>query len=112
MDAQVEQLLIMNLSKFPAECLPTIRERLEGCNRQDAMMAMIHLKDPTTALILSIFLGHLGIDRFYIDSIGIGLGKLLTCGGLYIWWIVDIFLIMDATRKKNYEILMMYLNVP
>lgn len=36
-----------------------------------------------------------------------GVGKLITCGGLGIWWIIDIFLIMNATREKNYERLMM-----
>ena len=44
------------------------------------------------ALILSIFLGQLGIDRFYTGQIGAGIGKLLTFGGLGIWWLIDIFL--------------------
>ncbi len=34
---------------------------------------------------------------------GIAIGKLITCGGLGIWAIVDWFLISDATRQKNYE---------
>jgi hypothetical protein len=33
-----------------------------------------------------------------------GIGKLLTCGGLGIWAIIDWFLIMGATREKNMEI--------
>jgi hypothetical protein len=32
-----------------------------------------------------------------------GIGKLLTCGGFGIWAIVDLFLIMDAARRKNFE---------
>jgi TM2 domain-containing membrane protein YozV len=52
--------------------------------------------------------GSLGVDRFYLGDIGLGVGKLLTCGGAYIWWLIDIFLIQDATKKKNMELLLMF----
>jgi len=42
-------------------------------------------------LVLSIFLGYLGIDRFYAGDVPFGVIKLLTGGGLGIWWIIDIF---------------------
>jgi hypothetical protein len=109
MDAQVEQLFLMNASKLPGESLQLIKESLENCDPQRVMFAMSKLKDPTISIILSITLGIFGIDRFYINSVGMGLGKLLTCGGIYIWWLIDIFLIMDATKQKNYDILMMSL---
>jgi TM2 domain-containing membrane protein YozV len=61
------------------------------------------LKDPTTILIVSLLAGALGIDRFMIGDTGVGVGKLITCGGLGIWTIVDWFMIMGATREKNFN---------
>jgi hypothetical protein len=54
-------------------------------------------KDWTTALILSILLGGLGVDRFYLGYTGLGVINLLSVGGCGIWAIVDI--IMIATNK-------------
>ena len=50
-------------------------------------------------LLLSIFLGWLGIDRFYVGKIGTGILKLLTGGGCGIWWIVDIKIVMKFAAK-------------
>jgi len=58
-------------------------------------------KDPTIAIVLGIFFGYLGIDRFYIGDVGLGVGKLLTLGGCGIWQIIDWFIIMGATEQKN-----------
>ena len=50
-------------------------------------------KDYMTALLLSIFLGGLGIDRFYLGYTGLGIAKLLTLGGCGIWSLIDLILI-------------------
>ena len=45
------------------------------------------------ALLLSILLGSLGVDRFYLGYVWTGILKLITAGGLGIWWIIDLILI-------------------
>jgi TM2 domain-containing membrane protein YozV len=73
------------------------------------MISTLQLKDPTTSLIVSILAGSLGIDRFMIGDTGIGVGKLLTCGGFGIWTIIDWFMIQKATRDKNMEKMQQFL---
>lgn len=52
--------------------------------------------------LLSLFLGVLGIDRFYLGKIGTGIAKLLTAGGLGILAIVDqVIVLMGKTTDRN-----------
>ena len=96
MDAQkVDMFIVTNGKFFRPEIVPQIREKLLSLDESKwVMLQTIQFKDPTTSLLISIFAGHLGIDRFYIGDVGMG-----------IWTIVDWFLIMDATRDKNAELL-------
>lgn len=105
MDSQKVDIYIMSNSKyFDSARIPEIRARLlEIDDAKWIQIQSIGLKDPTTSLIVSLLAGNLGIDRFLIGDIGIGVGKLLTCGGFGIWTIVDWFSIQSATRKKNID---------
>lgn len=105
MDAQKVDMFIMSNSKFfETHQLNIIRDRLlEVDDSKWAVLSMTQFKDPTTSLIVSILAGSLGIDRFLIGDTGLGIGKLLTCGGFGIWGIIDWFMIQGATREKNMQ---------
>lgn len=49
------------------------------------------------AILLAALVGSLGVDRMYVGHVGLGILKLVTCGGLGIWQIIDI--ILFATGK-------------
>lgn len=52
-------------------------------------------------LLMSLFFGTLGVDRFIMGHIGLGILKLITAGGFGIWWLVDIILIATRHEFKN-----------
>jgi TM2 domain-containing membrane protein YozV len=56
------------------------------------------------ALLLCLFLGGLGVHRFYVGKIGTGIAMIFTLGGLGIWVLIDLIMIIvggftDANRK-------------
>jgi hypothetical protein len=111
MESQKVDMFIMTNSKYlEGYQLNMVRERLLALDDSKwAMLSSIQFKDPTTSLIVSLLAGTLGIDRFIIGDVGLGIGKLLTCGGFGIWTIVDWFLIQKATREKNMEKIQQYM---
>jgi len=58
-------------------------------------------KNKTVAILLSLFLGGLGIDRFYLGYTGSGILKLLTLGGLGVWALIDLIRIIVGNLKPK-----------
>lgn len=107
---KVDMFMMANRENFPAERMGYIQERLMMLDENSLnSISMLQFKSPMTALLLSLFLGCYGVDRFYIGDTGMGVGKLLTLGGCGIWAIIDWFMIQGATREKNFELLSAYI---
>ena len=104
MDQQkIDMFIATNGSKFPEEKQMAIRELLANLDDNKFNLAQaVAYKDPTTLLIISIVAGTLGIDRFMLGETGLGVAKLLTGGGCYIWWLVDIFTVTKRTKEYNF----------
>ena len=111
MDSQkVDMFMMANSKFFDAGQAFAIRERLlQVDDSRWGAIQTIQFKDPTTLLIVSLLGGGLGIDRFMLGDTGLGIAKLLTCGGLWIWTIVDWFTIQGAAREKNMSLIQPHL---
>lgn len=60
------------------------------------------VKSQAVTLLLALFLGSLGVDHFYLGNVGLGILKLVTCGGLGIWALIDVILTgIGARRDRN-----------
>lgn len=99
---KIDLYLTTNAKYFEPSAIPILRGKLEKADDQTFLaLQACELKDPTTLLLISIFLGCLGIDRFMIGDIGMGILKLLTMGCCGILAIIDWFMIGRKTKQKN-----------
>lgn len=58
-------------------------------------------KEWLVTLLLSLFVGSLGIHRFYVGKIGTGILQLITLGGCGVWTLIDIIMIVTGNFKDN-----------
>ena len=104
---KLDMYLMINSKYFPQDKMHFLRERLmELDDNRFMMLSAVEMKDPTTLLIISIFLGTYGIDRFMVGDTGMGILKLLTGGLCGILTIIDWFGIQDMTREYNFKNIM------
>ena len=104
---KVDMYIMTNQKYFPAEKIMYIKEKLTDMDESKlTMLQTIDLKDPTTILLVSIFLGGLGIDRFMLGDTGMGILKLLTGGVCGILTIIDWFTVSNKTKELNFNKIM------
>lgn len=101
---KIDMFVAQNATKFPQYKLGLIKDALAKLDDDKAtMIQYLDLQDPSTILIVSILCGGLGVDRFMLGEVGLGILKLLTCGGCYVWWIIDMINAQDRAREYNYK---------
>ena len=113
---RVQYFLMNNKKYLPENRIPKLRERMLALN-EDQLQSIecTSFKDPTLLLIISFLVGAFGVDRFILGDVGLGVAKLLITiltipiffftfiflGG--IWWLIDLFFVMNKTREFNYK---------
>ena len=109
--SKVDLFMSAMTDKFPSTHIMAIRSQLEKMDdtRFGGLQALDY-KNPTTILIVSLFIGYLGVDRFMLGQTGLGVAKLLTGGACGIWTIIDWFTISGKTKEYNYNLFMQNAN--
>lgn len=101
---KIDMFIMTNKKYFPEEKIMYLKDKLRTIDEEKfSLVSTIDLKDPTTILLASIFLGGLGIDRFMIGDTGMGILKLLTAGCCGILTIVDWFTISKKVKDLNFN---------
>ena len=107
---KVDMFVMTNQKYLPAEKIVFLKQKLsEADDSKFALASSVEFKDPTTILLVSLFLGTLGIDRFMLGDTGMGILKLLTCGVCGILTIIDWFSVQKKAKEINYNNLMLAL---
>ena len=104
---KIDLFMMTNQKYFPEEKMVYLKDKLRTLDDEKfSLISTMEFKDPTTILLISIFLGGLGIDRFMIGDTGMGVLKLLTGGCCGILAIIDWFTISKKTKEINFNKLM------
>ncbi len=105
---KVDMFIMSNNQYFPSEKMMFLKEKLYAMDDQKfSLLSCIELKNPTTLLLISLFLGSLGVDRFMLKDTGMGVLKLLTGGCCGILTIIDWFSISKKAKELNFNNIMM-----
>ena len=107
---RVDMFVMTNQKYLPAEKIVFLKQKLmEADENKFSLVSAVEFKDPTTLLLVSLFLGGLGVDRFMLGETGMGILKLLTAGVCGILTIIDWFPVQKKTKELNYNNLMLVL---
>ncbi len=100
---KVDMYIITNRKYFPAEKIVFIKHKLYALDEKKfSLLSQVELKDPTTLLIVSLFLGQFGVDRFMLNDTSMGIVKLLTGGCCGILTLIDWFNVQKKTKEMNF----------
>lgn len=101
---RIDMYIMTNQKYFPEEKILYLKDKLRTMDEEKfSLMSTVELKDPMILLLISIFLGYLGIDRFMLGDTGMGILKLLTGGCCGILTIIDWFSISKKVKEYNFN---------
>ena len=101
---KIDMYIMTNQKYFPEEKIVYLKDRLRTMDEEKfSLISTLEMQEPTTLLLVSIFLGTLGIDRFMLGDTGMGILKLLTAGCCGILTIVDWFTVSKRTKDLNFN---------
>lgn len=104
---KIDMFIMTNKKYFPEEKMVYLKDKLRTLDDEKfSLVSTMEFKDPTTLLLISIFLGGLGIDRFMLGDTGMGVLKLLTGGCCGVLAIIDWFTISKKAKETNFNKLM------
>ena len=102
---KINMFISANGDKFSGNKIGIIQSQLEKIDDKKFLSVQsADYKSSTTIFVISFFFGFLGVDRFMLGQTGLGVIKLLTCGGGGLWWLIDLFIIANAAKEKNFFI--------
>lgn len=105
--SKIDMYVMTNQKYLPAEKIVFIKEKLKNVDEERfALISSVEFKDPTTILLISLFLGTFGVDRFMLGETGMGVLKLLTGGLCGILTIIDWFSVQKKAKENNFNKLM------
>jgi TM2 domain-containing membrane protein YozV len=119
MQQQIDMWVMQNNENFAPIQLSQIKDKMQTLDENKISSLMgLELKKPTMMMIISFFLGGLGVDRIMLGQTGLGIVKLLVCVGIYavgwlllfipyivplVWWLVDVINVKKQTKNNNYK---------
>ena len=103
-ETKIKEVMEILKNKIPEEKYILVKNRLQTANDEVADVLLTqNYHNWVVILLLSIFLGGIGVDRFVIGDIGLGIAKLLinwlTFG---LWSLIDIFFCYKKAKEKNF----------
>jgi hypothetical protein len=99
--SKVDMFIGMNVENFNPQDLMMIKEKLEKMEDDKFFMLQgAEFQKPSTIFLIAILLGW---ERFWLDDVGLGILKIVTCYGCFIWWLADIISAKERAKKYNFK---------
>lgn len=108
---KVNELFMYYKDNVPKDKALMFKSALKDADdsKYDNVMA-VKIHNSTTIILMSVFLGGLGIDRFLIGDTGLGVAKLLLGWATFgVWPLIDIFFCYKKAKEINLQNLLLAL---